>query len=100
MGVLMSMPIGMDMDIPKHLLRCRASVFKVVFVFDISCIVLYLESDVQQKNPLAAGYRFLAPCLTWRQYAATHHGASIVERMLIVSGGVVNTAVSLRELST
>jgi len=96
----MGMPIGVDMEIPKHLLRCRAFVFKVVFVFDISCIVVYLEFDVQQKNPLAAGSRFLAPCFTWRQYAATHHGASIVERMLIVSVGVVNTAVSLRERSS
>ena len=100
MGVLMSMPIGMDMDIPQHVLRCRASECAVVLVFHFSSMVLFLKFDMQQKNPLAAGYRFLAPCLTWRQYAATHHGASIVERMLIVSGGVVNTAVSLRELST
>src|SRR6185437_16252381 len=26
----------------------------------------------------AAGGRFLAPCLTWRQYAANHHESSIV----------------------
>src|SRR3989449_8946028 len=27
----------------------------------------------------AAGGRFLAPCLTWRQYAATHHESSVVD---------------------
>src|SRR3989454_7921177 len=28
----------------------------------------------------AAGGRFLAPCLTWRQYAANHHETSVVGR--------------------
>jgi len=35
----------------------------------------------QQKNPgenNAAGGRFLALCLTWRQYAANHHETSII----------------------
>src|SRR5437016_113388 len=27
----------------------------------------------------AAGGRFLAPCLTWRQYAAKHHESSIID---------------------
>src|SRR5207247_2396403 len=36
--------------------------------------------SLNKKTPAttAAGGRFLAPCLTWRQYAANHHGWSIV----------------------
>ena len=34
----------------------------------------------EQQSPGSArrGRRFLAPCLTWRQYAANHHATSIV----------------------
>src|SRR3989454_7982725 len=39
---------------------------------------------LKQKSPgnNAAGGRFLAPCLTWRQYAANHHVTSIVARKI------------------
>src|SRR5438093_982640 len=46
--------------------------------------------DLNKKAPAmnAAGGRFLAPCLTWRQYAANHHGNSCRPQDSLGSGEV------------
>src|SRR6266704_2295580 len=45
----------------------------------------------------AAGDRFLAPCLTWRQYAANHHEASVVSRKISGEAGRSSHLVSQAE---
>src|SRR4029077_16198150 len=39
----------------------------------------HMSLNKKTRATTAAGGRFLAPCLTWRQYAANHHESSIVE---------------------
>src|SRR2546422_2130716 len=38
----------------------------------------HVSLNKKTRATTAAGGRFLAPCLTWRQYAANHHESSIV----------------------
>src|SRR5213076_1113093 len=42
-----------------------------------------------------ASIRFLAPCLTWRQYAPNHHESSIVNRKYRSGTGQVNHPLGL-----
>ena len=67
----------------RHALHSRCLV-------SAACFASRSPSSRTTKNPLAAGSRFLAPCFSWRQYAANDHGASIVERMVMVFFDVVN----------
>src|SRR5713101_1166043 len=39
----------------------------------------HVSLNKKTRATTAAGGRFLAPCLTWRQYAANHHESSIVD---------------------
>src|SRR6266446_6655035 len=39
----------------------------------------HVDLNKKTRATTAAGGRFLAPCLTWRQYAANHHESSIVD---------------------
>src|SRR5207237_9914142 len=55
----------------------------------IGAAVDVIETSTKKAPAMnAAGDRFLAPCLTWRQYAANHHGNSCRPQDSLGSGEV------------
>src|SRR5207247_9919510 len=44
-----------------------------------AAVMVIETSNKKTRATNAAGGRFLAPCLTWRQYAANHHGTSLAK---------------------